>query len=365
MKIVFLGKLRGNSILTGPEKFSLNLFNALKHDHEVIFIDYFFKNSPNSNFFTRLFDKKIIDETQNRLRLGNITLFLYLLKTRPEIIHILSAERFTIPIYIYKTFLNTKVVTTFHSILRYEIPNDVTRRNKFGRFKDYIWEALAIKFSDALVFLSQQHLNLAKQFYVLNIDKTTIIPQGVELEFYDPDRTLNLTSGINIVFYNGIESSIERGLNHIISSLNKMDSNVIKLYVIGKLEKIEDTKFPLEFVTPMNKKELVVFLKDKHILLKSNAYDSFSIFTAECMASGLIVIVSNNIGISCVIKDKLNGFVYDMNDKKEPTLTLHNILEQKYNTKAISENARKIIYELSWEKIKEYYLNLYRELNEN
>ena len=365
MKIVFLGKFNQNQILTGPEKYTVNLLNFISKSFESVFIEYYFKSYKRSNFLTRIFGKEIISSSPEILRLGNLRLFLYLLKHQPEIIHVLTSERFTIPVYLYKIFLKSKVVTTFHSVLRYEIPYDSIRRKKIDKYKDFIWETFAVKFSDKLIFLSEAQLELAKRFYNLNNHKNYIIPNGVEIEFYNPNKIFNIKESINIVFYNGINDNIERGLDEIVSMLNLLNSNKIKFYIIGGIKKIIDAKFNYEFVSPMNKSELIDFLKDKHVILKSIFYDSFSIFALECMTAGLILIVSQKVGISSFINNCENGFIYDSNNLSELRTIIEKIINEKYNLQQISENARKIVNKLSWDKVAKKYFDLYHKMNEN
>ena len=305
------------------------MFNDISKKLETIFIEYYFKDYHKSNFLTRLFGREIISGSPDVLRLGNIRLLLYLLKNKPKVIHILTAERFTIPVYLYKTILKSKIVTTLHSVLRYEIPNDPLRRRKFGKYKDYFWERFAIKFSNILIFLSNPQLELAKKFYNFNNNKTTIIPHGVESEFYNANKILDTNESIKIVFYNGLNDSIERGLDSIIKVLNKLNNKKIKLYIIGKRKKISNAEFYYELVSPMDKNELINFLKDKHILLKSEIVDSFSIFGIECMAAGLIAIVSKNVGICSFIKNGENGFVYDNLCMDQLETILINIFKEK------------------------------------
>ena len=112
----------------------------------------------------------------------------------------------------------------------------------------------------------------------------------------------------------------------------------------------------------MKKDKLKNFLIDKHVLLKSSYFDTFSIFSIECMAAGLIVVLSNSVGSSAYIKNGNNGFVYDYNKPERIRDILSDIYFQKYNLKAISEKAQEIINELGWESVSKKYINCYQEL---
>ncbi len=204
MKIVLLGKLKEGTILSGPEKFSKILFQNISSFLETVFIEYYHKSYKGSNFLTRLFGKDINNGNPLILRFGSIRLFFYLIKNKPDIIHILTAERFTIPIYLYKRLLRSKIITSFHSVLRFEIPNNYNRRSHFNRYRDYLWEWLAIRSSDQLVFVSKQHFSLAKRFYKFKENRIAIIPNGVENEFYAPEIVKDFKHPLNIIFYKNL-----------------------------------------------------------------------------------------------------------------------------------------------------------------
>ncbi|GAB6282543.1 MAG: glycosyltransferase family 4 protein [Ignavibacterium sp.] len=370
MKIVLLGLYNESTILSGPEKFSKLLFNNLnKKENEVLFIDYFFKFIRRSNLFIRLFGKETISESPKIIRLGIIQLFFYLLKYQPDIIHIVSAERFTISIFLYKFLLKGKIVITLHSILRFEIPNMKKELNSQSYFKDYLWEFLAIYFSDKLFFLSNQQIELANKYYKVSKGKILKIPNGVEDDFFNSQKSFNPSlqiDNLKIVFYNGMNNRIERGLQDLIHILNLITNVKFKLFIIGEEIQLSNVKFDYEFVHPMPKESaqdgLIKFLKDKDIFLKSIFFDTFPIMVLECMASGLIIVVSNAIGISEYIENEANGFVYDKNNPIELKLIIENIYNHKYNLNIISHNAVELAKQFKWEKIAKLYLEYYKEI---
>ena len=154
---------------------------------------------------------------------------------------------------------------------------------------------------------------------------------------------------------------IDRGLEEILKLLRYSNFRM-RLYIIGNRINIKDAGIEMEFVNPMKKSELINFLVDKHVLIKSSSFDSFSIFSVECMAAGLIVVLSNNVGSSAFIKHGENGFVYDYKEPGRVKDILSDIYFHKYNLKAISVRAQKIINELGWETISKKYINCYKEL---
>lgn len=361
MNVALIGRLNNGAILTGPEKVSLNLYQEISEYCPTVFIEYFQKNFKNSNYFTRFLGKYVKVDDKRIIRLGHLRLLHYLIKNQPDVIHILSAERFTIPIYLYKILLRGKIITTFHSVLRFEIPRDFSRRSKFNRYRDYLWEWLAIKYSDKLIFVSEQHFNLVKQYYQLDAKNIAIIPNGIEKEFYTINVKRKINNVINVIFYNGVKDTIDRGLTKIIENLKACKLKSIRLFVIsGNNNSCVNTPF-IEMVPPMGKEELLKFLINKHILIKSTSFDSFSIFTAECMAAGLIPIISDNVGLESYIENEKNGYVYQHLNPQEIREILSKIINQDYDFNKISINAKQIYLQLSWTKVVKHYLSVYKD----
>ncbi len=57
--------------------------------------------------------------------------------------------------------------------------------------------------------------------------------------------------------------------------------------------------------------------------------------------------------------------IYNSKNTSEFETIIDNIINHNYNFHKISENARKIVEKLSWEKISDQYIDLYERLNEN
>ena len=63
-----------------------------------------------------------------------------------------------------------------------------------------------------MIFLTNEHLALAEKYYKIDKNKIDIIPPGVEKEFFNKKKTLKINDLLKIVFYNGNNDFIDRGL---------------------------------------------------------------------------------------------------------------------------------------------------------
>ena len=103
-----------------------------------------------------------------------------------------------------------------NGIVRYEINNTYNKINKFSKFKDRFLESMLFRNSDYLVFLSEQSKKFARRYYNLSHSKFCIIPNGVSPNFFVQNESAFPLNELKIVFYNGIENNIRRGLDVLV-----------------------------------------------------------------------------------------------------------------------------------------------------
>lgn len=362
MRIVLIGQYNDSEILTGPEKVAKRLFQFLPREgNEIYFLTYFFKNSKDHrNYLNRLIGYQNVSGNKFILKMGILRIFYFLITVQPEIIHIVTSERFIIPMFFYRFLLKGKIIITKHSIVKYEIQS-----KKKGRYKDFIQEYLEFKICDHIFFLSDAHITLASKYYELSFKDYSIVPNGIDNIFYNSISRRNIEGKINILFYNGMNDSLDRGIEFVIEALNECKHvNKLELFIIGKWNyKYSIPKFNFYLVDLMSGTYYQQFLQDKHLIIKSITVDSFSIVVAECMSMGIVPIISENVGIKRYIIHNENGFIYT--NKYELTQILNELLDAPERIEKLSMKAIDIYKELKWDKVIERYQRKYLELLKN
>ncbi len=365
MKVVLLGRYNNSEYLNGPEKFAKRLFSYLRNYYaDTYFIEYYFKDYEDSRYKTRLIGKKILSD--NNFRLGILKILHFLIKYKPDIIHITALHRFMIPVLLFRFLYRGKIVFTCHSIIKIEISGS-SNAKLYSQYKDYSMEYLALRFSDYIVFVSSMLENFSRKYYQISRKKIVVIPNGSDEIFYIKRNLPDITNDIRLVFYDGFSEHIDRGLKTILEVLrnSKIDFK-ITIYIIGNryygdyhLDKIE-----LKYTGAMNTEELAEFLYDKHIFIKSITFDSFPVMAVECMAAGKIIIVSDNVGVVEYIKNGTNGFIYSKNKPEDIVDILEKIVKKQVALEQISENASKSVKNLGWDSITKRYLELYQRISQ-
>jgi glycosyltransferase involved in cell wall biosynthesis len=361
MKIALIGKYGEQEIVPGPERIARDLHSELKgRNLNIVFIEYFFSEYKNSSVINKIFGKQIISDNQI-IRLGLLRFLILLFREQFDIIHIINHQSFLIFLFIIRPFIRSKIFTTFHGLVKQEIPLSKLWRKRF--VVDLWIEKLLVKKSELMIFPSNLLLNLFNNYYKISHKEYRIIPNGVNKIFYDRGNSFPLVvNSVKIVFYNGFNDSINRGFEELLELLRNVNIN-IELFVIGnRTEPNPNSKINLIFVNAMSQIELCEFLRDKHFIIKSQAIDTFSLFVAECMLLGLIPIISKNIGIKEVIKDKVNGFIYSGNSPQELAELFNDIFNGRYDLQKNSLNAKKIFEQLNWNNIVTKYLSAYNSI---
>lgn len=363
MKIFLVGRYNPGIIKSGPEKFSKRLFEFLLNDNksnEIYFLSFYFKELVDGTLFNRLLGFSLINSKNNIIKVGVLRLFILLLKEKPDIVHVTTGERFTIAILLYRLLLKFSLITTLHSVVEIELFDAPINM----RLKGLLFEKLVIKCSDAVVFVSPLLLNSVKKYYKLK-QKCFIIPNGVDKEYnFFIKKSFYILDKLNLVFYNGFDKFIKRGLESILGNLKLSKFKKISIDVVGIKTEMDEEISGIEIINHgfLKKEELIKFWEDKHFFIKSRLFDSFPIMLLEAMATGVIPIISDNVGVSEYIKNGENGFLYSKDEEFGLVKVLNDIYDGKYNLEKISLESSKIKDKLRWELVLDKYLDLYNLL---
>lgn len=358
-KIIFAGRYCKNS-LSGPQQFAAGLFNEYCKFKNAVFIEYFFDGREYS-LFKKLFGFETI-EVKNGIiyKTGLFRIIPLLTVLKPDIVHLLTFERFAVLFFIYKLFFKVKIFYNSHGVIYYE--NRVLKSNSsFYTIKDRICEKIFLKYSDRIIFPSYLTLDLAEKYYQIDEKKVLILANFINDSFFIAKSKQNSSNELKAVYiYKNILNS--SGLEMMKRFLLN-DKSKIKFYIITGGQKINlpETKTSIELLNFIPNDKLPEFYADKDIFLSLNYYDTFSISTGEAMAAGLIPVVTEQTGISRYIENGINGFKFNYNNPEK----LADILE---HLEQMSEEARKIIWlsaidtisELKAENIMEIYKTEYK-----
>lgn len=359
--VLFLGKFSRGEILSGPEKTAKRIFCEHTKFYKSCFIQYFFDGTK-YGFFKKLFGKEKAEYVNGSeiLTLGLLRIIIELIKRRPQIIHIITFERFAVLALTSKIFFSSKIIYNAHGIVAFE-NNELKKTGSFLRLKDRICERLFFKYSDVLIFYSENSIDIAEKYFKIDELKSVILAGGIDEEFFR--KNLNPSTGqgdLRIVFhyFSILKKSSAEFLKE---TLNKI-SCPVELYITGTDDSLFsdiNSDIKIIFTEKLNNEQLADFYIDKTIFLSLNKYDTFSVSTAEAMAAGLVPVVTEETGISRYIEDGENGFTVKYGDTDKLAQIINYLSRDSGMINEISSKAQLISEMLSWHDVYDTYRNIY------
>ncbi|MBI5403123.1 MAG: glycosyltransferase family 4 protein [Ignavibacteriae bacterium] len=365
MNIVYIGRYNEGEILTGPEKVAKRIFDGAASERKCVFIEYFF-DGKKYGLAKKLFGREKVCSVNGSdvFRLGLFRILAFLIEQKPDIIHIISFERFALAAYIYRVFFNVRIVYNVHGIAVYE--NKFLRKeSSFRNFKDCFAEDFYIRHSDIIMLLSRKFKLLFDEYYPVSSRKIRYIKNGTDKEFGNVKSKNVDTEILRIVFISDI-SRPEKGFRFLKEALEEF-SRSAELHVVDRKELSGEIKFKNEninlfFYDKMPAESMQGFLYDKDIFISAAKYEPFGMTCTECMSAGLIPVVTDVTGASELITDGLNGFVFEFGNKEQLNRILENLYDDPELRKSVQEEAVKIYRTVSWSEILKNYLKIYEEL---
>lgn len=359
ISVLFAGRYPDTGIISGPGNAAKSIFDEHTKNCSSVFIQYFFDGRKFS-VFQKLFGKAL-EKGGKIITLGLFRLLPEVRRRQPEVIHLITFERFAVIFFIYKMLFKVKVIYNSHGIIQHE-NSSFKELSAYNRFKDAFCEKIFLKYSDKLIFPSKLAMDIACKYYSIDEKKSVLLPNGVSEAFFMKSDDRSKTRIIKAVLHYRNE------LNRSGIELLKKTLGAIELPIEIHLITDENINIPQsEYAALITHKmmpsaELPRFYAGKHVFLSLNEYDTFSISSAEAMAAGLIPVVTSQTGISRYIDSGINGFTFDYTDSKTLAAILNNLCNIPQEEKnRISSAAADTARELRWEYVTEMYEELYRE----
>jgi alpha-1,3-mannosyltransferase len=351
-KILFIGRYNESDIFSGPEKTAKRIYEQASINFNTVFIQYFF-DGRKYNYFKKLFGK---EDKNDIITFGLFRLFFYLFSFKPDIIHIITFERFAAVAFMYKLFSGVKIIYSSHGIVVYE--NEIKNSPSFLKLKDKMCEKLYLKFSSKIIFPSEYYAEKTNEFYKFNKNKTIIIPNGIDEIFHKIYENKKYQEGLLRIVIETYKIGVNKKIELVFSILENLKDK-IELYLINSENvSYNSDKLKIHSYNKMPLNAFAEFIAGKDVFLSLAEYDTFSISAAEAMAAGLIPIVTKSTGIAEYIDNGSNGFIHNYNNISDILKKLIDIESRK----SISAQAASVYSLLNWESVYNKYEFVYNDL---
>jgi len=215
--------------------------------------------------------------------------------------------------------------------------------------------------------------SLVSDSYISNkIEKDKLINcgLGVDLEKYQPKDSIQKNSDFNILFVGNI--NFEKGCHILLKACLQIESSrKINIILNGAIAKNFKSTFEI-LEKKLNKNGVKVVhgyaglpvknYQKSSVFILPSIHESFGLVVLEAMASGLPIILSDNVGAKDCIKEDLNGFIFPATNDEELTKLIQKLIDNPAQLKKMGLHSREISKLYDWKIIVK---NLLKIINEN
>ncbi|MBL7150216.1 MAG: glycosyltransferase family 4 protein [Candidatus Pacebacteria bacterium] len=210
--------------------------------------------------------------------------------------------------------------------------------------------------------------------------KTRIIPGGVYLENFPPERKIRIINkkyklkGKKVVLFSG-KLTPQKGVFYLINAANGIKGDI---YILGdgpEKKNLEDLTYKLKlenvhflgYMGDEKKEELEEFYYRADVFVAPSVWDEpLGLVILEAMAGKTPVIATRKGGIPLAVKDGINGLLVRPKNSRQITEACNKLLENDELRKKLGEAARKTVEEkFTWKKTAQKYIRIYKKAYTN
>ena len=238
-----------------------------------------------------------------------ISIFNKLRKFKPNIIVLHNFQ--ILPCILIKIIYNTKIIFVDHQSLNTK------------NYRDNIIISVSKLFVDHFVVLNQDNFRLLNQKFMVNKKKITLIPNGIDLQFYKKKKKREKNKFLKI----GMAGRINSMRYHELI-INSLSSKTLKYLNIncsfpgeGELKEVlkntvieKNLNKKIFFNNNLNKLKLKKWYLSLDLYIQASKGEGLSISMLQSMALGIPVLGSNVSGIKNILDEKKNiGILFENN----------------------------------------------------
>jgi len=199
--------------------------------------------------------------------------------------------------------------------------------------------------SDLVVVPSKHFARIVSLRFGVDNDKIFVSPSGgVDLNVFRPIPRINdgAKEGVTLGYFGRFDEG--KGIECLLKALPLIAYPVKHFIFIGdgkylpRLKVLKKLPFRLTFFPTMNQAELVKYFNELDFFIYPTERESLGLIGLEAMACGIPVVGSDIPGPSEYLKDKYNGFVFEVNNEISLKSSLVKAMNLSMNDQQIMKN---------------------------
>ena len=368
MRVLFIGRYNPGELLSGPEKVAKRIFAEFVRDAEceALFAEYFFDGTMHSFWKKLLGRERPVPGEQRVLRLGIARLLALLCIWKPDVLAMMTYERFAAAPVRLASFLGIPVLVVVHGVVRYEnaqlrpwIPGTLARR-------DERCERLLFRRADVLVFLSAQALEIARSIQPIRADRIVVLPNGVDNCFAEVLRSTSTdgTAPLRLLFA-GDPGRPEKGWKTLSDALEGLQTRTDVTVIAGLAPSIPglgNERVRIRAVAARPAPALASLMAEHDCVLVASGYEPFSLLAVESMAAGLAAVLTRETGMARYVAGGESALLFDAGDSHTLRQHIELLGRDRALLRRLSAAGREAVRELAWPKIAAMYRAVFERL---
>lgn len=277
------------------------------------------------------------------------------------------------------------IVMIFHTLalMKNLVARDELEKEEMERISA---EKTLVKEVDHIITPTDSEMSYLEYLYQADTRKITIIPPGVNTDFFKPMDKLVAKEMVGakkedkiLLFVGRIEPL--KGLDMLLYALKVLimknpEMNVC-LWIVGgdilqkqklwshqlkmlqQLKEVLNLTTRVRFMGQKTQEELPHYYNAAEMVIMPSHYESFGMVTLEAMACGIPVITTNVAGVSQLIDKKHSALITSVNNPLMLASQIKYLLSDTTAHEQISHDLREKAQALSWERIVKKIIRVY------
>lgn len=232
--------------------------------------------------------------------------------------------------------------------------------------------------ADRIIAWTHEESESLMSIYGASKKNISVVPIGVDIELFQKKnretarKRFGLPLNKDLILYLGRLDPIKGPDLFIETVLKLANRKNLEAWVVGgeqntyEKQQLQNQSSNLtlnekiRFLEPIPHQQLPWLYSAADILVVPSYYESFSMVTAESLATGTPVIASDVAGPASLIKDGESGFLIKPGDSNEFASKINYLLDSKSTLEEMSLRAPTTVSHLAWPNIIEKIINTYK-----
>lgn len=298
---------------------------------------------------------------------------------KPEICHVHSTGLFYLLLYLYLNYLNFPTIVTVHGLAHVEKKNQWKSKPSLINLIKYYGQSLTefvfLSFCPKVIVDTHYVKKVIEDCFVkkkiLKMPVCIIIPQGIDSRYYSLNKQPAPCQLLSV----GTFSSRKGHLNLIASMCRIKEAfPYFRLTIVGSLsneayygemqKKVYDNNLQdnITIIPDVGIDELFLLYERSEIFVLHSQEESQGIVFCEAMAAGKPIVATNVGGISCIIKEGINGLLANYGDVYFFAKNIIRLIEDSILKNEIISNNLRQSEKYNWKFVKSEVIQVYQAI---